>query len=333
MNQRNFFIVEKRNRIRGLCLDKKYELDVQELVVEEDDLLRVNLLSSALNHRDIWITKGMYPGIESYKIMGSDGCGIIDGQEVIINPGIGWGDKERYQAHAFKVLGMPHHGTFSDNIFIDKRYIYPRPHHLNIYQAAALPLAGLTAFRAIIKKCQLQRSDKVLISGIGGGVALMAFQFAMAMGCDVFVTSGHDWKIAKAMEMGAIGGVNYKSDNWSQSLKARYGGVDVVIDSAAGKGFTSFIDLCNPGGRIAFYGGSKGAISALNPQAIFWKQISIFGTTMGSDQDFREMLDYVNNKEIVPIVDEVIPLSNWKKGFAKLENGSQFGKIVFDNTK
>ena len=319
--------------IQGLCLDESHRLGIHDLAVEHTDAPEIDLLSSALNHRDIWITKGMYPGILPYKIMGSDGCGKIENQEVILNPGIGWGEHQRHQDHSFKVLGMPHHGTFADTIFIDKKYVYPKPLHLNIYQAAALPLAGLTAYRAIVKKCQLEKSDKVLISGIGGGVALMAFQFAIAMGCDVFVTSGQDWKIDRAMEMGASGGVNYKSDNWSKSLQDICGGVDVVIDSAAGKGFSSFVDVCNYGGRIAFYGGSRGAITNLNPQVIFWKQLSIYGTTMGSDQDYREMLEYVNKKKIIPVVDDIIPLSNWKKGFSKLEQGNQFGKIVFDNTK
>lgn len=318
-------------KIKGLCLDDHHLLGFHHLLVDRQKLQEIHLLYSTINHRDVWITKGLYPGIKPYRMMGSDGCGILANEEVIINPGIDWGNNQSHQSTKFKVLGMPQHGTFADAIFIDKKYIYPKPHHLSCLQAAALPLAGLTAFRAMNVRCQLKETDTVLISGIGGGVALMAFQFAIAKGCKVFVTSGHDWKIKKAMDMGAIGGVNYKNGNWSKVLKEMSGGVDVVIDSAAGEGFAAFIDLCNSGGRIAFYGGSKGKINGLNPQVVFWKQLSIYGSTMGSDQDFRDMLDFVNEQKIVPIVDDVVPLSQWERGFAKMEEGLQFGKIVFDN--
>lgn len=299
--------------------------------VKEDDVL-LKLSASALNHRDIWITKGLYSGIKLGATMGADGCGEDgNGQEFIINPGLDWGHNEAYQSSSFRVLGVPDEGTFADYIAISQQYIYPKPKHLNMYQAAALPLAGVTAYRSIMKRANLKRGEKVLISGIGGGVALFAMQFAVAFGCEVLVTSGSELKIAQALNLGAKAGYLYQEMDWTNKLITDFGGVDVIIDSAAGPGFNNLTKVCKPGARIVFYGGSQGKIDKLNPQPLFWKQISILGSTMGSDQDFRDMLDFVNEYQIVPIIHKVFPLVEIGKGFQEMEKAAQFGKIVFEH--
>jgi len=166
-----------------------------------------------------------------------------------------------------------------------------------------------------------------LISGVGGGVALFAFQFAIAAGAEVWVTSGTGWKIDNAMKMGAAGGINYKNADW-KSFGKESGGFDVIIDSAGGDGFSNLIKVANPGARICFYGGTRGKITALNPQIIFWKQLSIFGSTMGTDEEFKDMVDFVDQHEIIPVIDSVYSLKDGNDAFKRMENGLQFGKIV-----
>ena len=288
----------------------------------------VKLKASALNHRDVWITKGMYPGIKTPIILGSDGVGMVDDKEVIINPGIHWGDNQAVQSDEFEVLGLPRNGTFAEEICIEHKYIYPKPDHLTTHEAAALPLAGLTAYRVLFERCKLQSSDRVLITGAGGGVALMAIQFALAVGCEVHITSGSEEKIARAKALGVDEGYNYKKENWNKSVNGQF---DVIIDSAGGDPFQHLVKLCAPGARIGFYGASLGKYTNLNPQILFWRQVSILGSTMGSDADFKSMLDFVSKYKIRPIVDEVFELREGAKAFAKMEAGKQFGKIVLQH--
>ena len=170
--------------------------------LENQELIQIK--ASALNHRDIFITQGLYPGIRLGAIMGADGSGLdSDGNSVIINPGLDWGSNQHYQSKLFRVLGVPDDGTFAESIVIDKRYIHPKPAHLDFIQAASLPLAGLTAYRSLFKRAGLKPGEKVLISGVGGGVAVMAMQFALAIGCEVAVTSSSEAKLEKAIFFGA----------------------------------------------------------------------------------------------------------------------------------
>ncbi len=291
------------------------------------DGILVDIKAAALNHRDVWITKGMYPGIQVPVILGSDGAGIYDGKEVIINPNHNWGENENFQASDYHILGLPTNGTFAEKVMVGKDKIRDKPPHLSMEEAAALPLGGMTAFRALFTKCNAKKGDRVLISGVGGGVALFAFQFAVAAGCEVWVTSGKDSKIEKAVEMGAAGGLNYKEADW-KAFGKKTGGFDVIIDSAGGDGFANLVKLANPGARICFYGGTRGNISKLNPQLIFWKQISIFGSTMGSDSEFNKMVDFVAAHKIVPVVDSVYSLEDGNEALERMDAGLQFGKIV-----
>lgn len=288
----------------------------------------VELKASALNHRDVWITKGMYPGIVTPIILGSDGVGFADGEEVIINPSLNWGGNADFPGKDYQILGLPTHGTFAEYVIVDKSNVLPKPEHLSWEEAAAVPLAGLTAYRAIFTKAELRDGENILISGIGGGVALFALQFALAAGANVFVTSGSAEKIERAIVMGAKGGVNYKEDGWDKTLKSISEGFDVIIDSAGGEGFEKLVKCCNPGARVCIYGGSQGAFKNLTPQAIFWKQISIFGTSMGNDREFRNMLYYLKRHQIKPVIDSVFDLKDAQQALDRMSSGEQFGKIV-----
>lgn len=302
-------------------------------------MVMVRLKAAAFNHRDLWISKGQYAGIKYPIIPGSDGSGVIVevggdlsrdllGTEVIINPSQNWGGDESHQGKDYKILGLPDNGTFAELIAVPFEFIHKKPMHLSFEQAAALPLAGLTAFRALFSRARVKEGDKVFVSGIGGGVALCALMFAKAAGCEVWVSSSSQEKIRSAIGLGASGGGNYKEENWQRTLKEKTGPFDVIIDGAGGEGFSALVDLAAPGGRIAIYGGTAGNIGKVSPQKIFWKQLSILGSTMGSPNDFHNMIRFVREKELVPVIDEVFPFSEATAAAEKMEAGKQFGKLV-----
>ncbi len=288
----------------------------------------VALKAAAMNHREVWMTKGLYPRLKSEVIMGADGAGLVDKRAVVINPNVNWGDNPGHFSLAYSILGMPTNGTFAEYIVVDEDKVVDKPEHLTFEQAAALPLAGLTAYRVLMNKCKLKAGEKVLISGIGGGVALFAFQFALAAGAEVYVSSSSDEKIQKAIALGAKGGANYQEEKWHKNLGRQVGGFNVIIDSAAGDGLGKLASLAAMGGRIGIYGGTRGAINNLSPQMIFWKQLEIYGSTMGNDEEFSDMVDFVDQHKIVPVVDSVFELSDGNLAFKRMSEGLQFGKIV-----
>jgi len=319
--------------------DKPFELqDVEKPALNAGEVL-VQVKAAALNRRDYWITIGQYTGIKYPSILGSDGAGTVAeaatdadqswiGKEVLINPSHDWGDHPEYQAKDFKILGLPENGTLAQYVKVRTEYLHPKPAHLTFEQAAAIPLAGLTAYRALFTKGRAKAGDKVLVVGAGSGTGTFAIQFAKAAGCQVFVTSGSGEKIERARHLGASAGVNYKAQDWAEELKHMAGGFDVIIDSALGKDFNKVVGLCNPGARIVFFGGTAGNIPELDARPLFWKQIQIIGTTMGTAEDFAAMLNLVNEHKIVPVIDEIFPLADTQKAIDKMGSSSQFGKLV-----
>lgn len=297
---------------------------------ESNNLASVELKSAALNHRDVWINKGLYPNISLPVVLGSDGAGLYRGNPVLINPGIRWGENEKVQDEAFHILGMPTNGTFAELTQVPVENIFSIPDHLDFNEAAALPLAGVTAFRAFVTKCRPEKNSRVLITGIGGGVALFCMQFALAIGCEVFVTSGSEEKLKRAIALGASGGKNYNQAGWTKDLLKLSGGFDIIIDSAAGQQFNELPKLCRPGGIISIYGGSSGVIEKLNPQLLFWRQITITGSTMGSEQDFKYMMAFTEQHKIKPIIDSVFDFHRLDQAMERMHQGKQFGKIVLN---
>lgn len=288
------------------------------------------VLYSALNHRDLWIVKGQYGKIKYPVVLGSDGLVEVDNKKYIVNPGLQWGDKQAYQSGNFDILGMPSQGCFAEKVAVPREYLFAKPEHLSDEEAAALPLAGLTAYRAMFSRADLQKGERVFISGIGGGVALFAMQFAIAHGAEVFVSSSSEYKIDQAKNLGARGGFLYTDDDMHKQVLKHVGPMDVIIDSAGGPGFSKLVNITAKGARISIYGGTVGKAS-FSPQRLFWNQASILGTTMGSPQDFKEMVDFVAAHKITPVVDQVFPLNQLDKALERMSEGEQFGKIVIDN--
>ncbi len=290
----------------------------------------VHLKAAALNHRDLWIRKGQYAGITYPIILGSDGSGVLGGstREVIINPSLSWGNDPRAQQKSFRILGLPDDGTLAERVKVPAENLADKPEHLTHEQAAALPLAGLTAYRALFSRAHLQKGERVLITGIGGGVALFALQFAVAAGAAVFVTSGSAEKLERAKAMGALGGANYKDAKWADSLRVQAGEFDVIVDGTAGDALNTLCDAAAPGGRLAFYGATLGNPKDIVWRRIFWKQLALLGSTMGNPADFVAMMKFVNDHKIVPTVDSVFALADANAALQRMAAAEQFGKIV-----
>jgi zinc-binding alcohol dehydrogenase/oxidoreductase len=300
----------------------------------------VRIKAASLNRRDEWIREGKYPNIRFGGIMGSDGAGIVDevgdekdkewiGQRVVINPNIEWGPDPEVQSGKYTILGMPVDGTFAEYTLVNVDRLQPKPIHLDFLMASTLPLGGLTAFRALFRGGRLQTGNNVLISGFGGGVAQFAFLFAQAAGANVYVTSGSDDKLDKAMKMGAKGGYNYKKQAGYADLWKTHGGFDVVIDSAGGDQMNSFIKMLRPHGRIVFYGATAGLPTRIDLYRMFWHHLTLQGTTMGNDDEFREMLAFVSKHEIRPMVDSIRPFTKIVEAYPDIKRTNKVGKIVF----
>ncbi len=304
----------------------------------EPGCVRVRVAAAALNHRDVWMTKGLYPGVAYPVVPGSDGTGVVveaseggepwAGRDVILNASYDWGGSETVQGPDFTILGMPRQGTFAEEIIVPFAQLAPRPSHLSVHEAAALPLAGLTAFRALFSRAKLQAGERVLITGIGGGVALFALQFALAAGARVAVTSGSAEKLERALQMGAEAGFLYSDSDWPGKVVEQFGRIQVAIDGAGGPGYLGLIDAAEPGGRIVNYGGTGGNPESLPIRKVFWNQLSLLGSTMGSPADFAAMTAFVEQHQIRPVIDEVMPMSAGAEAFRKMDASRQFGKLV-----
>jgi len=300
----------------------------------------VRIKAAALNRRDDWIREGKYPNIKFGVTMGSDGSGIVEevgdesdqpwiGQEVVINPNIDWGSDLEVQSGRYTILGMPVDGTFSEYVCVPIDRLHHKPFHLDFLQASTLPLGGLTAFRALFRRGELRAGQNVLISGFGGGVAQFAFLFAQAAGANVYVSSGSDEKIEKALKLGAKGAYNYKKHSTYTDLWKTKGGFDLVIDSAGGDQINSFIKILKPRGKIVFYGATNGLPAKLDLYRMFWNQLSLLGTTMGSDHEFSEMLTFVSKHQLRPLIDSIRPFSKIVESFPDITRPNKVGKIVF----
>lgn len=288
----------------------------------------VRLQAAALNHRDLFITRGLYPKIHLPCILGSDGAGEADGATVLIDPLIGWGPDERVWQPDAAILGMPLDGTFAEFVAVPRANVHPKPEHLSLEEAASLPLGGVTAYRAMFTRGQLQAGETVLITGVGGGVQTFALLYAKAAGARVVVTSSRDGKLERAKALGADVAINYlTTPDWHKAVRAAVGAVDLAIDSAGGDSFSKAVSVVRPGGRAVTYGATSGD-ATLKMFHVFWDQVSILGSSMGSPADFAAMLEFVTRHRIKPIVDRVYPLDEIFPAIERMDDALQFGKIA-----
>lgn len=307
----------------------------QNLRVEEierpaptgDDVL-VRVRAAAFNRRDVFITQGLYPNIQLPRTLGSDGAGVIEatGEEVVIDPMIGWGDDPHVWLPDASILGMPRDGTFAQYVSVPKANVYPKPRALSMEEAAAIPLAGLTAYRATFTRGELQAGETILIPGIGGGVQTFVLLFAKAAGAHAIVTSSDNEKLERAKALGADMTINYReTPDWQKTLKR--GAIDIVVDSSGGDTLSKAASIVRPGGRIVIYGGTRPE-STLRLFPVFWNHLDIRGTSMGSPADFAAMLKMFDDGNLRPAIDHVYAMNDVVTAAERMAKSDQFGKII-----
>jgi len=322
-------------------------LEAKAIPELQTDQLLVQINAAAFNHRDLWIRKGQYPGIAFDTVIGADGAGVVvaaaDNKDELLHkrvflvPMRGWesGDAPKSMTILGGVKSISL-GTFSQYVVVERDQVIQSPDHLDDEHVAAWPLGGVTAWRASVVNAQVKEGDNVLITGIGGGVALIALQICLSLGANVYVSSSNDEKIRKAINLGAKGGVNYKAKDWANQLQrllqqqhGRDAELSSVIDSGGGEIMAQVSkSLLKAGGRVVVYG------MTANPQISFTmrevlKNQQILGSTMGSHQDLIDATSFVARHKIVPVVSHVLDgLEAAKEGFQLMQRGEQFGKIV-----
>ncbi|OCH93814.1 NAD(P)-binding protein [Obba rivulosa] len=311
----------------------------------------VKVAAAAFNHRDLWIRKGQYPGIAIGSTYGADGAGTVvaaDSDDPLLNkrvfltPMRGWKENpDGPESRDFVILGGGSRvpiGTFTQYVVVERDEVIPTPDHLDDIHAAAWPLGGLTAWRAVVVNAQVKKGDNVLITGIGGGVALLAMQICIGIGAHVYVTSGQKNKIDKAVSLGAKAGVNYKDKNWPAELAGilaqanRQGGtpteLSAVIDSGGGDITGQTNKLLKAGGRIVVYGMTAQPKINFTMREVL-KNLKLLGSTMGSRKDLVDATDFLAKHRIVPAVSNILDgLEEAEAGFELIQRGDQFGKVV-----
>ncbi len=342
------------SQIEGKPGQVYYPLELRpfEVPTLKDTQVLIKITACALNHRDLFIRQALYPGISFSVPLCADAVGIVTstgssakqwaGKRVVINPGTGWKSDPAgpEDPTGYKFVGgtkLNPNGAAVTQYVSEANELEDAPDHLSDFEAAALPLAGLTGFRATHTKAKeaMAPGKNVLVTGIGGGVAIMAMLFAVGAGANVYVSSGSVEKIRKAVEMGAKGGINYKEQDWEKKLAAMLPKenklLDAIIDGAGGDIVTSGIKLLKAGGCIVQYGMTVGPKMTWSMPAVL-KNIDLRGTTMGSRKEFTDMVSFVREKKLRPIVSKIVNgLDNIPEVeglFEEMKNGNQFGKLV-----
>ncbi|MDN7246722.1 zinc-binding dehydrogenase [Planococcus shenhongbingii] len=306
---------------------KEPELKAGEVVV--------GLKTAGINRRDLGLPK-RYGNRPEALIIGSDGAGIIEavgegvsglsvGDEVIINPALRWYENSEAPPAEFDILGMPDHGTFAEKVALSAEQVEKKPGYLSWEEAGSLALAGLTGYRALFTKGAVKKGETLFIPGAGSGVATYLIQFAKNEGARVIVTSRSDEKRKHALEIGADRAIATDSD-WKQELADET--IDLVIDSVGAATFNRSLDVLKKGGRIVIFGATTDDNVDFNLRSFFYGQYQLFGSTMGSREELRDMLAHMEKHNTHPVIDQVFDLENAQEAFDHLSRGKQFGKVV-----
>ena len=289
----------------------------------------VELRAASLNHLDLWIRKGL-PSVPKPRILGADGAGVVvsgdgftPGDRVVINPGHDLGNGR------VSVFGEHSDGTHAELIAVPSSQVYPLPDGIDFEAAAAFPLVFETAYRMLATKAHLQEDEWVLVWGIGGGVSTATLAIAKALNARVIATSSSEDKLARARELGADATFNHETDDVVAGVKdVTGGGAHVVVDNVGEATWKRSLEAAGPNGRICVCGATTGPNPPANLHRIWWKQLTVFGSTMGSQADFEAVYELVKSGRAVPVVDEVFALSEAAAAHERLEAGDQLGKII-----
>ncbi len=296
--------------------------------------VRVDLVAAALNRRDWWIRRGGRAALPA--VLGSDGAGVVSavgadvadvgiGDEVVIYPAKGWGDGEEAPAAEFEILGVPAQGTYAERVVVSADAVRPRPTGWSWAETAALPVAGLTAWRAVKTLGEARPGTTVLVPGAGGGAAAFAVQIAAALGARVLVTSSSEQKLERARSLGAAGGTDYREPGWPE----RIGPVDLVVDSVGGEDvWTGALSCLRRGGRLVNFADTAGDYGRVLLARLFLEHQRIIGTTLGSPREFDSLLAHCGESTWRPVVDSVFPLAHARSAHERLDAADRFGKVV-----
>lgn len=293
--------------------------------------LTVRLAASALNWHDVLVRRGQY-GSPLPHVLGADGAGtrLDTGERVVILPSLRWGPRQAAPGAEWEILGDQQWGTYAEQVSVPAHCVFPRPPGLSDAEAAALPLVGLTTYRALFVRGRLRAGESVLVLGASGGVATMAIAMAAAVGAHVVVTSSSPSKVARAMEMGAAAGVDHDAVGWTDAARDETPGrrgFDLVLDAVGRWGES--ISCLRPGGRCVVLGASAAADAQLPMRPFYFGQYELIGTTMGSSADMAAMLAFLADWRVrPPIIDSTHRLDEVASAHALLESGDAFGKLV-----
>jgi NADPH:quinone reductase-like Zn-dependent oxidoreductase len=296
--------------------------EVPDPVAGPDEVL-VELRAASLNHLDVWVRKGM-PSVAKPRILGADGAGVIAGtdERVVINPGLAHSD-------GVQVLGEHRDGTHAELVAVPRSNVHPIPDGLSFEQAAAFPLVFETAYRMLVTKARLQPGEWVLIWGIGGGVATAALALTKALGGRAIVTSSSEAKLARARELGADEALNHDTEDIPVRVRELTGGgANVVVETVGDATWKRSLASTAREGRVVVCGATTGPNPPAGLNRIWWRELAIFGSTMGTPDDFRGAYDLVASGRALPVVDEVFTLAEAAAAHERLERGEQLGKIV-----
>ncbi|EID77098.1 MULTISPECIES: quinone oxidoreductase family protein [Rhodococcus] len=294
----------------------------------------VRLKAAALNWHDVLVRQGKYSSPLPH-VLGADGAGIRTdtGEEVLVLPSLWWGDRDSAPSAQWEILGDHQRGTYAELVHVPTDCVAPKPRGLSWEQAAALPLVGLTTYRALFTRGRLRAGENVLVLGAGGGVATMAVMLASAVGANVTVTSSTAAKIAQAQELGASNGMLYTDPEWpdeARRLTPDGQGFDLVLDSVGT--WEQSIAALRPGGRLVVLGASRSELATLDVRPFYFGQYELIGTTMGSPRDFAGLLTLLDTESVPPVpISAAFPLTEAAAAHKHLEQGSGFGKVVLSH--
>ncbi len=305
----------------------RYE-DVPDPEPGPGDVL-IELRAAALNHLDIWIRKGL-PSVPKPRILGADGSGVVvagegfePGERVVINPGIELGNG------AIDVVGEHSDGTHAELIALPRAQVYSIPNGLTFEEAAAFPLVFETAYRMLVTKARLAPEEWVLVWGIGSGVSTAALAIAKALDAFVIVTSSSEAKLERGRELGADAALNHETDDVVAIVKELTGGgAHVVVDHVGEATWARTLNAARADGRVCVCGATTGPNPPANLHRIWWKQLTVYGSTMGTREDFEAVYELVASGKAKPVIDEVFPLAEAAAAHERLEAGEQLGKII-----
>jgi NADPH:quinone reductase-like Zn-dependent oxidoreductase len=304
--------------------------------------------AAGLNRLDLWTLSGALK-IEHHfpHVLGADAAGKIaevgdgvgglrPGLRILVNPALSCGacefcrSGEQSLCTTFRMLGEHVPGTFAEAVKVPASNVFPIPNHLSAAEAAALGVTFFTAYRMLFVRGRMRPGEWVLITGIGGGLAQSLFQLVRPVAGRVFVTSSSDDKIRRAIEMGADDGVNYSGEDIGRAIRKLTAkrGVDAVFDSAGGPALDPLLRALRKGGRLVVAGATAGSRGEVDVRRLFWNQLEIIGSTMGSNAEVSDLLRMVSGTRLRPLVDRTLPLADGREALARLEQGDHFGKIV-----